>query len=186
MNQNSLDAKSGIRKSWENPEHVRLRVEPRHSDCDYLVFSDLNDFIRQNGSKEKIITLDFGAGNSPYRLYFPSADYRRADILDIPDLRYRIQSDGQINEHDEVFDLIISTQVLEHVRNVGQYLAEAHRLLKKGGRLLLTTHGTWEEHGVPYDFQRWTEEGMRRELAAANFSEVEIFKLTSGLRATVF
>jgi SAM-dependent methyltransferase len=175
-----------IQRSWEDPDHLRLRIQPRYTDSEYFVFSDLNDFIKQNGSKKKLMILDFGAGSSPYKLYFPNADYRRADILDVPNLQYHIGQDGRIREQDGIFDLIVSTQVLEHVHDVHQYLIEANRLLKKNGRLLLTTHGVWEEHGVPYDFQRWTEEGMNRDLAAAGFSTVKIFKLTSGLRAALF
>jgi SAM-dependent methyltransferase len=184
MNDQNLHAK--IKASWENPEHTRLRITPRYADTEYPVFTDLNEFIKQNGSQERLTILDFGAGNSPYKPHFPHADYRTADILDGPGLTYHIGANGQIHERDEVFDLILSTQVLEHVRDVPAYLAEAHRLLKKGGKLLLTTHGIWEEHGVPHDFQRWTEEGMKRDLTAANFHEIEVFKLTSGFRATLF
>jgi SAM-dependent methyltransferase len=183
---NQPDVENNILRAWEKPEHVRVRIEPRYSDSEYLIFSDLNAFIMQHASHEKLTMLDFGAGKSPYKLYFPNADYRRADILDTPDLHYRIGTDGHIQEREGVFDLIISTQVLEHVRNVQEYLAEAHRLLKKGGRLLLTTHGIWEEHGVPYDFQRWTEDGMKRDLASAGFNDAEIFKVTAGFRATLF
>jgi len=148
--------------------------------------SDLNDFIRRHSSTEKITILDFGAGNSPYRKYFPNADYRRADILTTPDLQYRITTDSRIAEDAEVFDLIISTQVLEHVENVNAYLSESFRLLKKGGTLLVTTHGIWEEHGVPYDFQRWTEAGLIRDLKLAGYADVTIYKLTCGLRGALF
>lgn len=36
------------------------------------------------------------------------------------------------------FDLVLSTQVIEHVHNVGNYLAEINRVLKKGGVLTIT------------------------------------------------
>jgi SAM-dependent methyltransferase len=175
-----------IMESWQNPEHLRLRIQPRRGDVQYPVLSDLNDFIRRNGSAEKIVVLDFGAGSSPYKMYFPNADYRRADILATPDLRYRIEPDSRIDEQAEVFDLVLSTQVLEHVENVNAYLEESFRLLKNGGVLLVTTHGIWEEHGVPYDFQRWTEEGLKRDLKIAGYIDIDIYKITCGLRGALF
>lgn len=180
------DQEDQIKESWENSEHLRLRINPRPSDAEYPVFSDLNDFIRANGSQEKITVLDYGAGSSPYKPYFPQADYRRADIMETPGLRYRIGSDSRIAERDEVFDMIVSTQVLEHVEDVNAYLAESFRLLKKGGRLLVTTHGIWEEHGVPHDYQRWTEEGIKRDLKAVGYSDITVYKLTCGLRGSLF
>jgi len=130
--------------------------------------------------------LDYGAGASPYKKYFPKADYRTADLINIPSLTYRFGLDSKITEKDEVFDLVLSTQVLEHVSDVDTYLSESYRLLKKGGTLLLTTHGVWEEHGVPYDFYRWNEAGFRRDLTRAGFSKITIFKLTCGFRAALF
>ncbi len=182
----SPEIESRIIKSWENSEHRRLRIYPQTTDVEYPVLGDLNNFIKRYSSSEKITVLDYGAGASPYRLYFPNADYRQADILETPSLRYRIGSDSRIAEENETFDLILSTQVLEHVENVGDYLTESFRLLKKGGVLILTTHGIWEEHGVPYDFQRWTEAGLQRDLRAAGYNNSIVYKLTCGFHAGVF
>jgi len=184
MHENETTA--SIQDSWKNPEHARLRTQPRSTDIDYCHFADLNSFIQQHANANKISVLDFGAGSSPYQIYFPHADYRKADILEVPGLRYLIKPDSTVPETDETFDLILSTQVAEHVPNPDVYFKECFRLLKSGGKLILTTHGVWEEHGVPYDFQRWTEQGMRRDLKAAGFKQPEIFKLTCGFRALIF
>lgn len=170
-------------EDWKDLEHVRMRASPRHSDADYFHFADLNEFIQRHASSQKIIVLDYGAGASPYKTYFPNADYRKADIVPLPEIRYRIAENSTIPEADNTFDVILSTQVAEHVRNPEVYFKECFRLLKPGGKLLLTTHGIWEEHGVPYDFQRWTEQGMRRDLTAAGFQKPQIYKLTCGIRA---
>jgi SAM-dependent methyltransferase len=55
------------------------------------------------------------------------------------------------------------------VWDVDTYLAEARRLLKPGGRLLLSTHGTWLYHPHPTDFHRWTREGLERQLVSSGF-----------------
>jgi len=184
MNQSEFE--NNILKSWENPEHVRLRTAARVTDVDYFHFFDLYDFIRRNATEKPIKILDYGAGPSPYQTCFPGADYRKADVIAAPGLHYCIRPDSTVPESDGVFDLVLSTQVVEHVANPQVYFSECFRLLRKGGKLVLTTHGVWEEHGVPYDFQRWTEQGMRRDLKQAGFHQPEIYKLTCGFRALMF
>ena len=169
---------------------VEIHTNPNYSNVAYLHYSDLNEFIKEQAatlsSVAKYTLLDYGAGASPYKKYFATADYRRADITPSTGLHYHIRPDSTVPEADETFDVIVSTQVAEHVSNPHVYFGECFRLLKPGGQLILTTHGIWEEHGSPYDFQRWTEEGLKRDLRAAGFKNFELFKLTCGLRAALF
>lgn len=167
---------------WDNPLHERYKTRPVYADIDYAHLADLNYFLQQQGTTDTLIILDYGAGASPYRSYFPKADYRRADITGADYLRYHIGEDSRIDETDETFDLILSTQVAEHLPSPRAYFEESLRLLKKGGRLIITTHGIWEEHGSPNDFQRWTAAGLERDLRKAGFTGIQTFKLTCGLR----
>jgi hypothetical protein len=59
--------------------------------------------------------------------------------------------------------------VLEHVVDVGEYLAECYRLLRPGGVLLISTHGTWLYHPYPTDVRRWTCWGLRHEIEKVGF-----------------
>jgi SAM-dependent methyltransferase len=168
---------------WNRQSHIRHRLTPAYSNDCYLVWVDLREFIQRSATQDAIRILDYGAGASPYQQCFPNADYRRADVTGAEYLDYHIRADSTIAEADETFDLIISTQVAEHVVNPNVYFKECFRLLKPDGKLILTTHGIWEEHGSPYDFQRWTEEGFRRDLTNAGFKQMDIYKLTCGIRA---
>jgi SAM-dependent methyltransferase len=49
---------------------------------------------------------------------------------------------------------------------------EFHRILRPGGRVLLSTPMYWPSHEVPYDFYRYPEHGLRYLATAAGF-EVE-------------
>jgi SAM-dependent methyltransferase len=166
-------------------DRKRMWLDPRPTDVDYLHYLDLRDFIKSNGSDGPNTVLDYGAGISPYRSFFPGADYRPADLGSEPSLYYKIGLESKIPEKDDSFDLILSTQVLEHVENTADYLSECHRLLKPGGKLLLTTHGIWEDHAYPYDFWRWTDGGLMKELNAAGFHKVTVYKLTCGCRGAL-
>jgi len=167
-------------------DYGEQRSTPQPGQPLYLVLADLSLALKPFASNEKLTLLDYGCGVSPYRHLFPNSIYRRADAMDADDLDYRIGEDQSIPEKPETFDLILSTQVLEHVPEPQLYLAECHRLLRRGGRLILSTHGTFEEHGMPYDFRRWTVEGLKNELVAAGFDIVEYYRLTTDGRAAAF
>jgi SAM-dependent methyltransferase len=55
---------------------------------------------------------------------------------------------------------VLSTQVLEHVQDPDVYLAECARLLRPGGSLVLSTHGSMYYHADPDDYWRWTMAGL--------------------------
>ncbi len=118
--------------------------------------------------------LDFGCGDRPYEPWFAAAGahYRGADIDAAHEVA--IRPDGTLEAADASVDLVASFQVLEHVWDLATYLGEARRVLKDGGHLLLSTHGTWFYHPHPGDYRRWTAEGLRREVEAHRFSLVEM------------
>jgi SAM-dependent methyltransferase len=128
--------------------------------------------------------LDYGCADVPHRRFFsPGADYVAADLPGNPQATLVILPDGTLDEPDESFDVVLSTQVLEHVSDPELYLSECHRLLRPGGRMLLSTHGMMVFHPDPVDYWRWTCEGLQRAVHDAGF-EVVRFEGIVGLAAT--
>ncbi len=166
--------------------YLRQRLDPRPGDRFYLHLSDLRLALEEHRTDAPLRVLDYGAGGSPYRSLFPNADYRRADFAAVGKLDYTLGEDSRIDERDGTFDLILSTQVAEHLLQPETYFAECHRLLKPGGRLICSTHGTFEEHGCPYDYQRWTAAGLENLLRGRGFEVDRVAKLTTGPRAVLF
>lgn len=108
--------------------------------------------------------LDFGCADSPYRDLLPAdVRYVGADLSGNPHASVTIDSNGALPLGDSSADLVLSTQVLEHVADPGLYLRECFRVLRPGAGLVLTTHGFWVYHRDPVDYWRWTADGLRLE-----------------------
>jgi SAM-dependent methyltransferase len=166
-------------------EYVRQRINPVAGQEIYLHLADLLLALKKIATDDRLNILDFGANLSPYSALFPNSDYRRADIGGPGTEDYLIADDGKVGERDEFFDLILSTQVAEHLPDPSVYFAECFRLLKPGGRLFLSTHGSFEDHSFPSDFQRWTAEGLKRDLGKSGFEIVTAYRMTAGPRAAL-
>src|SRR5580704_5574447 len=161
--------------SSETNDPVR-RLKPRMIDSDWLVMRGMAREIRrlaaELGAKGAVV-IDYGCGNMPYRPLFQAAGarYLGADFEGTPDIA--IAPDGRIDAADASADVVVSFQVLEHVRDLARYFAEIRRVLKPGGRLLLSTHGTWLYHPHPEDHRRWTRQGLVTELEGFGFAVTE-------------
>jgi SAM-dependent methyltransferase len=128
--------------------------------------------------------LDYGCAEIPYRDLFGSGvRFEGADIPGNPHATIELERDGSLPVPDQTFDAVISTQVLEHVADPARYLSECHRVLRPGGKLLLSTHGIMVYHPDPDDYWRWTCAGLRLAVEDAGF-DVEHFEGIMGLAAT--
>ena len=125
--------------------------------------------------------LDFGCGDMPYRELFPACV--GADLPGNPLADLEVRPDGTLPVEDGSFDAVLSSEVLEHVEDPRTYLAESFRVLRPGGRMLLSTPGTFVWHPDPVDYWRWTSQGLRFEIGRAGF-EVVRFEGVVGLTAS--
>jgi SAM-dependent methyltransferase len=115
--------------------------------------------------------LDYGCGNQPYRSLFASkfSEYIGADFSGNPDADVTIGPRGELPIENGSIDCVLSSQVLEHTANPEFYLAEACRVLKPGGSLVLCTPEVWIYHPDPLDYWRWTLDGLQRQISDAGF-----------------
>ena len=122
-----------------------------------------------NGAK----VLDAGAGKGLYKHHFLHQEYESADFCQIDkaygEITYVCDLENIPVESDK-YDLILLTQVLEHLPNPAKVLQELNRVLRSGGELWLSTPLYYEEHEIPYDFYRYTQYGLKNLLDSTNFS----------------
>jgi SAM-dependent methyltransferase len=121
---------------------------------------------------------DVGAGDAPFRELFAHTSYATLDWTQSlhegalsSDI---VASADSIPVRDGAFDVVLLTQVLEHVPEPAAVLSELHRILAEGGVLYLTVPLAWELHELPHDYYRYTSEGLRHLLESAGFSSVEV------------
>jgi SAM-dependent methyltransferase len=126
--------------------------------------------------------VDVGCGAQPYRRLLPSgADYIGLDTerahadfgYAMPDVRL-IADDGRWPVEDASADVVLATETLEHVVDPPAFLAEAHRCLRPGGRLVLTVPFAARWHYIPNDYWRFTPSALRILLERAGFAEVVV------------
>lgn len=61
---------------------------------------------------------------------------------------------------DQLFDFVLAIEVFEHLRCPSRAAAEIYRVLKPGGKAVVTIPFMFHVHGDPYDFQRLTGSGL--------------------------
>jgi SAM-dependent methyltransferase len=129
--------------------------------------------------KESDKVLDAGAGSCPYQEYFSHAEYESTDFKKIFDHSSRGRHDficslDEIPKPENYYDVIINTQVLEHVEYPHKVINEFYRVLREGGKLFLTAPQGWGIHGAPYHFYNFTKYGLESLFKGAGFRIVFI------------
>ena len=154
----------------------RSHREPPRSSPTWSIRKPLADWLQAEGKRASgKRVLDVGCGVKPYLPYFSGAtSYVGVDVQDNPnaDLHGAIEA---LPVDDGSFDVVLATQVLEHVDDPSAAVRELHRVTAPGGRVLASTHGVMVFHPNPVDHWRWTHTGLERLFATnADWSRVDV------------
>lgn len=124
----------------------------------------LDKDLEESRDYMKGIILDIGGGRK--RGNFREPTNSTWIILDIvKDFSPHIVGDAQnIPVKSNSVNCVKCTEFLEHVEYPEKVLNEIQRVLKPGGTLILSTPFNFPMHSDPYDFQRFTDEKLRRML----------------------
>jgi SAM-dependent methyltransferase len=126
--------------------------------------------------------IDVGAGESPWRFLLNSkCDYVGLDIANSDDFKMQSSREdityyegGEFPFPGKEFSAAICIETLEHIFEPKQMLAEIFRVLDDGGMLLISVPWSARRHHIPYDFFRYTPEGLNHLLGQAGFVGIEI------------
>lgn len=135
--------------------------------CRLIAIKAILNQIKSSGFNPSTV-LDYGCGEGRYlnvlKEFFPEASMSGSDISDKalqiakgiqPDAQYIPMSDETVNLADKSFDLIISVEVLEHVKDVAKSINEIGRLLKPNGMVIISTPCA-NKYSIEWLFNRFT------------------------------
>jgi SAM-dependent methyltransferase len=136
--------------------------------------------------------LDVGAGSAPYRALFAHCDYKTQDFAQLQDEQLRhggyapidvVSEANAIPVADAGFDVIVCTEVLEHVPEPIAVVREFGRIVAPGGRLILTAPLGSGIHQEPYHFYGgYTPYWYQRFLSEAGFESIGVTANAGTLR----
>jgi SAM-dependent methyltransferase len=151
----------------------RERLYPSITNPNWLVLRKRRELFHHwlaGAFPKDAAVLDIGGRIQPYRPLLPGTRYVAVDLRLTP-LVNVIANAERIPFLSQEFDLVLCTQMLEYAPDPGLVLSEIYRVLKPGGRLLLSVPTVFPQEAEE-DRWRFLPAGIRQLLSA--FSEVEI------------
>ena len=161
---------------YENKNKFSIDWRLTHS---YIIATLQLRAVIASGRYAKGMLLDVGCGNKPFLHVFKNKIKRHIGI-DLPSTRHinseidAFASGDDIPFKDNSFDTILTTSVLEHVKEPQKMFNEMYRVLKKGSYLILTTPCQYGLHEQPYDFFRYTKYGLEMMAKKSKFKVEKI------------
>jgi SAM-dependent methyltransferase len=159
----------------------------------WLAYYINNKSFTQVANLIKGIVLDVGCGEKPFKeeieklsdAYFGvdwPLTFHKQNEIDV----YADISEG-FPFKNESADTIVSFQVMEHLAEPEIFLRESYRVLRKKGKIILTTPFMWGIHEPPHDYYRYTEYGLKYLLEKTGYKDVHItsntgYWIMAGLR----
>ncbi|MBM4201875.1 MAG: class I SAM-dependent methyltransferase [Gammaproteobacteria bacterium] len=156
-----------------------VRYTPLHPQ--WFAFLDERRRLRWAAERARGVVLDIGCADQRIEPLIPSG----CDVyfgLDIPartSAIYRSRPDvygdaERLPLRDGSVDTVMLMEVLEHLPDPAAALHDVRRVLRPGGRLVVSVPFVYPIHDAPWDFRRWTEYGLRQMADAAGYRIVEL------------
>lgn len=147
----------------------------------YLFLAETHAWQRVRTAELRGHVLDVGCGQRPYEVWSQKGpggvtQYTGLDLAPGPGVDIVVGPSDIWPLADASVDAIVFTQVLEHVANRPHILSEMARVLRPGGRILLTVPFIFMAHGLPHDYARFTVAGVRS-MFEADYEVTEIVQL---------
>lgn len=153
----------------------------------------VNKFIKEISKKYDIegkILLDVGAGNQPYKIFFNKLKYESCDSDQIiKEMKYDVLDakhdfycniNERIPRDNKYYDIVLCSEVLEHVYDPKNVVKEISRILKDDGIFVITVPQCGGEHMLPHNYFNYLSPGIEHLLKENNLTPLSISKPSGG------
>ena len=115
---------------------------------------------------------------APSATSYTTIDKSCAYDASLPDnTRFQQMEVPPIGFADESFDYVISFQVIEHIKRDKEFVKEVSRVLRKGGKFIVSTpNAPMSLTRNPWHIREYTEQQLR-DLLASDFSSIEAYSV---------
>lgn len=118
--------------------------------------------------------LDVGCGDKPYRTWFGDvSEYVGLDVAPGPEVDVIVTQDEPWPVPDRHYNVVLSTQEIEHTDSLEFTFAQMSRVLKTGGAIILSFPFLYNVHGAPHDYRRFTHYGAAKLLPGYDIVHLE-------------
>ena|ERR1043165_2683202 len=147
----------------------------------------LYEFLRREfatiKTNERVLTV--GAAGDVHKLLVEHAQQQAFSVTSFDiDQKYQPDILGDICTYEfgeRTYDVVVLSEVLEHVHSPHLAIKNIYRLLGNGGRLILTAPFIFPIHERPHDYFRYTRYGL--EFLLSEFKDVNIRERNSWAEA---
>lgn len=176
-----MSARQLLNRVWRGYNAALLRLAGRFPsttilDPYFLYQFHFNRNLAHAAREVNGTLIDIGCGRKPYRGFFAAGRYVGVDLPYYSGGMHDVMPDADVFADatrlpfkEATADAVLAFQVLEHVPDPYAIVAEAHRVLRNEGTLLVTVPQSYPIHGEPHDYYRYTAYGIRHLLERAGF-----------------
>jgi SAM-dependent methyltransferase len=154
-----------VRRSKSEPKLRGMDlVRPSLRDFAYLDCLRRTELLAEQAAKLPPVRnlLDVGGRGKPYASFF-TGRVTNHYVLDVsPAPSVDVVGDARDMPFSNAsIDVVLITQVLEHIPEPVAVISEIRRVLKPGGTLLLSVPSIFPQHGSPGDYWRYMPQGLQ-------------------------
>ena len=136
----------------------------------------VTNFSSVNSAKSppETVIVDVGAGKGQYRKPLRRGRYIGVDFVAYDGVAIVTDIVAGLPLPDESADVVVLSNVLEHIPEPRAVLAHCHRILRPGGKVLILVPFFIKIHQEPYDYLRYTHFMLRYVLGREGFEKVRV------------
>lgn len=144
-----------------------------HLNSELLFKKYAQEYFKENN---KVLEIGPSGVPSVYQKIVGGSNFQW-DTLELyetyPGITYVSQHEYEYPVDDNKYDIVVSGQVMEHVKKIWTWLEELKRITKPNGKIIIINPVSWPYHEFPVDCWRIFPDGMRALADAAGLKVIK-------------